>query len=71
MDKEKSLIEKTAIANRILASIKDELLTKGYLEMQVDSTVGAANSHYRNELRKCEKKIADWREELLALGVVN
>jgi hypothetical protein len=71
MSKEKSLVEKLVIANRILASIKDELLTQGYLESQINSTFGAAQAHYRNELKKCEKKIDDWRKELEALGVVN
>jgi hypothetical protein len=71
MTNEKSLSEKTVIANRLLASIKDELLTKGYLEIQINSTFGAAQSHYRNELKKSETKIDDWRKELEALGVVN
>lgn len=71
MDKEKSLAEKTVIAHRILNSIKDEILTQGYLENQINSTHGAAQAHYRNELKKCEKKIAAWREELSALGVIN
>ena len=71
MSKEKSLAEKTVIAHRILASIKDELLTKGYLESQINSTFGAAQSHYRNELKKCEKRIEDWRSEIESLGVVN
>ena len=71
MTNEKSLSEKTVIAHRLLASIKDELLTKGFLESRINSTCGAAKAHYQNELEKCEKKIADWREEIEALGVVN
>lgn len=69
--KEKTLQEKQARANRIINDINREILDRQFVLDRINSTHGAANTYYRNEFKKIEKKIQEFREELDALGQVN
>jgi hypothetical protein len=69
--KEKTLTDKQNRANRIINDINREILDRQFVLDRINSTTGAAQSYYRNEYRKIEKKLAEWREELDALNQVN
>jgi hypothetical protein len=69
--KEKTLTDKQARAHRIINDINREILDRQFVLDRINSTFGAAQSYYRNEYQKIEKKITEWREELDALNQVN
>jgi hypothetical protein len=69
--KEKTLIEKQNHANRIINNINREILDRQFVLDRINSTTGAAQSYYRTEYQKIEKKLAEWREELDALNQLN
>ena len=69
--KEKTLTDKQSRAHRIINDINREILDRHFVMDRIASTVGAAQEYYKNEYRKIEKKLSDWREELDALNQVN
>jgi hypothetical protein len=63
--------EKTVIADRVMKELERELLDFQWLTDQEEHTFGAAQAHYKAEVKKSSKRIDSMKAELRTLGRLN